>query len=259
MTGMAFLHTFMLVMAYMHLIFLVSLVTKRNDVTDVAWGMGFVVVAASFYLLLDIGTVTKVLYGMVALWGLRLTVHLYRRNKGRPEDFRYKAWREQWGRSFYWRSWLQVYVLQGFFMCIISFPILYSPYFCASDLSLENLPGLVIWLAGLLIESIADEQLLRFSHKKRSAGDFIQTGLWKYSRHPNYFGEILVWWGLFLFIAPCDGTWPAILSPITITWLLRYVSGVPMLEKKYQGNTSYDAYKKITSVLIPWPQKKQTL
>jgi steroid 5-alpha reductase family enzyme len=240
----------------MHVVFLFSIYKKRNDVADLAWGTGFIVVAASFYLLLHIGITTTLLYAMVGIWGLRLSVHLYRRNKGKPEDFRYKAWREKWGRSFFWRSWLQVYLLQGFFMCIISLPIIYAPYFCNDSLTLKNVPGLIIWFAGIIMESIADEQLLQFSRKKQSREDFIRSGLWKYSRHPNYFGEILVWWGIFFFIAPCPGTLPAILSPITITLLLRYVSGVPMLERKFTGNKNYEEYKRITSVLIPWPPRK---
>jgi steroid 5-alpha reductase family enzyme len=253
--GMAFLHTALMILAYVNIVFIIGLIRKRNDVADIAWGLGFIIVAASFYWMLHVAVSTKILYLMVAIWGLRLTLHLYRRNKGKTEDFRYKAWRHEWGKKVVLRSWLQVYLLQGFFMWVICLPIVYAPYGCG-DLSIWQLPGAIIWLTGLLIESIADEQLLRFSRTKKTKGEFIQKGLWKYSRHPNYFGEILVWWGIFAFIIPCHNSWPAVISPITITLLLRYVSGVPMLEKKYEGNESYKVYKEKTSMLIPWKSKK---
>jgi steroid 5-alpha reductase family enzyme len=111
--------------------------------------------------------------------------------------------------------------------------------------------GFIVWLTGLIVEAVADKQLTQFRNI-RQPGQIIQTGLWKYSRHPNYFGEILIWWGIFIIVLPLPfGIW-GIISPITITYLLAFVSGVPMLEKKYEGNPAFQSYKKQTSALIPW-------
>jgi steroid 5-alpha reductase family enzyme len=188
---------------------------------------------------------------LIAIWGIRLALHIGLRSKGKPEDFRYKKWREEWGKYFLLRSYLQVYLLQGFFMWIISIPIIVVSVATDQAISPFILAGTIIWLIGFAFEAIGDYQLMVFIKHKKNKSDIMQTGLWKYTRHPNYFGEVLLWWGMFIIVMPLQyGIW-AIISPITISYLLLYVSGIPMLEAKYKNNEAFQAYKKRTSAFFP--------
>jgi steroid 5-alpha reductase family enzyme len=250
------IRTACLLFGYATLLYLIALRLKRNDVADAGWGIGFLVVIASAVVQYGVSLVPLIVYLMIALWALRLSVHMIRRIRSGPEDFRYLNWRKEWGSTFYWRSWLQVFLLQAFFLLIIAAPIFIAAPFEAVSLQKIQLPGLILWVAGWIIQLTADEQLHRFRKQKNKASRFLQSGLWKYSRHPNYLGEILMWWGIFLFVAPLpNGAW-AIISPVTITLLLRYVSGVPLLEKKYEGDAAFEAYKGKTPVIFPWFPKK---
>jgi steroid 5-alpha reductase family enzyme len=240
----------LVVLAYMLIWYSISLALKRNDVADIAWGLGFVVVSwVSFFLSpqTERGLLVAVL---VTLWGARLSFHIFLRNKNKPEDFRYRNWRASW-KNFYLRSFLQVFMLQGLFLCIISFPIIFIQHHHVIGLVWIDLVGTGIWIIGFLFESISDYQLKVFKSKPEYAGRIITTGLWRYSRHPNYFGEVVQWWGIFFFALPLSGGWITIVSPLTITYLIRYVSGVPMLERKYAGNAEFEQYKRETSVFFP--------
>lgn len=251
----------LLVWAHASAWYLISLWRRRNDVADIAWGLGFVAIAGYLALRQAPTPVAWWVYALVALWAARLSVHIGMRNSGKSEDFRYRQWREAWGRAFYWRSYLQVYLLQGFFMLLIAAPILVASM---APVELAAAPasnsfvwaGLAVWTIGFLCETISDYQLLRFVKQRRSKDEILQTGLWRYSRHPNYFGEILVWWGLWLMVCWLPWGWLAIVSPLLITWLLARVSGVPMLERRYEGHAAYQAYKARTSALIPLPPRK---
>lgn len=233
--------------------FAVSLIKKRNDVADIFWGIGFVAVAwTSFIFAPSFNLRGLIVNLLVTIWGLRLALHIGLRNRGKGEDFRYKAWRESWGKTFYWRSYLQVFILQGFFLFVISLPIIYVNT-RISAFSLFDILGLIIWLIGFLFEAVGDYQLLQFTKNPTNKGKIIQTGLWKYTRHPNYFGEVVLWWGIFCFALP-SGFW-AILSPLTISLLILYVSGISMLEKKYENNPEFTEYKNRTSAFFPMPPK----
>lgn len=250
------IRTACLLFGYATLLYLLALQLKRNDVADAGWGPGFIVVIASAVIQYGSPLVPLIVYLMIALWALRLTVHMIRRIRNGPEDFRYHNWRKEWGTTFYWRSWLQVFILQAFFLLIIAAPIFIAAPCDAVSIQRIQFPGSILWVIGWGIQLTADEQLHRFRKQKNKASRFLQTGLWKYSRHPNYLGEILMWWGIFLFVAPLPhGVW-AIISPVTITLLLRYVSGVPLLEKKYKGDAAFEAYKRKTPVIFPWFPKK---
>ena len=250
------IRTTCLLFGYATLLYLVALLLKRNDVADAGWGMGFCVVIASAVAQYGTPLVPLIVYLMTAGWALRLTAHMVRRIRSGPEDFRYLNWRKEWGTTFYWRSWLQVFILQAFFLLIIAAPLFIAAPCNATSLRMTQYPGLVIWTAGWVIQLTADEQLHRFRKQKNKTSRFLQTGLWKYSRHPNYLGEIMMWWGIFFFVAPLPhGGW-AVISPVTITLLLRYVSGVPLLEKKYTGDAEFEAYKRKTPVIFPWFSKK---
>jgi steroid 5-alpha reductase family enzyme len=241
----------LLICCYVSVWFVISLLIKRNDIADIAWGLGFVAIVFFLYFTHTPTLQSGIVYILTIIWGIRLAIHIGLRSKGKTEDFRYKKWRDEWGKYFVLRSFLQVYLLQGFFMWVISLPIIVVSTLKNQTTSPFILAGSIIWLVGFLFESIGDYQLMLFVKRKQNKSDIMQTGLWKYTRHPNYFGEVLVWWGIFIMVLPLPyGIW-AIMSPITISFLLLYVSGIPMLEAKYELNQAFQAYKKRTSAFFP--------
>jgi steroid 5-alpha reductase family enzyme len=244
------------IFCYASVWFVISLILKRNDIADIAWGLGFVAIVI-FLFIIQVPTLQSfIVYILTIIWGMRLAIHLGFRTKGKPEDFRYKKWRDEWGKYFVFRSYLQVYLLQGFFMWIISVPIIVVSMAKHQAISPFILAGSIIWFIGFAFESIGDYQLMLFIKQRQNKSDIMQTGLWKYTRHPNYFGEVLVWWGICIMVLPLqNGIW-AVISPITISFLLLYVSGIPMLEAKYNHNQAFQEYKKRTSAFFPMLPKK---
>ncbi|MCB0693349.1 MAG: DUF1295 domain-containing protein [Lewinellaceae bacterium] len=232
--------------------YILSLFVRRNDIADIAWGLGYVVLCGWLILTRPVSPVFWLIASLIVIWGVRLAWHIGRRLIGKPEDFRYRKWREEWGSTFYWRSYLQVYLLQGLLLVIIAMPILVAAGHPEARLTGWSWLAAGIWLAGFLIQAIADAQLASFVRHRASREDVLDTGLWRYSRHPNYFGEILMWWAIWAITIPLPGSWLGIVGPVTITWLLVFVSGVPMLEKRYAEHTGYQGYRKRTSMLIPW-------
>jgi steroid 5-alpha reductase family enzyme len=251
-------HLAILIWAYATVVFALSVLLRRNDIADVAWGLGFVLIG-SWFLFQGVYHQTFLwVFGMVVLWALRLALHIGSRMVGKSEDFRYRAWREAWGKTFYWRSYLQVYLLQGAFMFVVAAPIIAAGLGEVSNkwwALLSQIFGSLIFALGLFFETVGDYQLAQFLKNRQDKEAVLDTGLWRYSRHPNYFGDIMVWWGLFLIILPMPLGWLAVIGPLTITFLLVFVSGVPMLERRYIGNAAYDAYKNRTSALIPRPPR----
>jgi len=246
-----FLQVLLILFIYASGWFIVSVYVKRNDVADIAWGLGYCLVCVYLFFKQPHHTISNVLYILVWLWGLRLSLHIYLRSKKKPEDFRYRQWRELWGKTFYWRSYIQVYLLQAFFLLIIISPVVYASAVVTVSWTWITSMGLIFWVFGFIYQAFADNQLAAFIRSRKDQHAIIRTGLWKYSRHPNYFGEILMWWGIFIIVLPFKGGWMFIISPLAITCLLAFVSGVPMLEKKYVGNNDFEAYKKTTPALIP--------
>lgn len=230
----------------------VSLIIKRNDIADLAWGMGFVLMAwLSYWLGGEFGSKALVVNVMVTVWGLRLAWHIGRRLLRSDEDSRYAAWRKDWGKWVYVRSFWQVYMLQGLLLFVIALPVMWINLHEGHVWIWWDGLGLLVWLVGFLIEMTADAQLRTFKADKKNKGKLLQTGLWRYSRHPNYFGEALLWWGIYLMSVSSGGGW-TVIGPITITFLVRFVSGVPLLENKYAGRADFEAYRKMTSVFMPW-------
>lgn len=234
--------------------FIISIAYKRNDVADMAWGLGFIFVAWFTFLIFGSSSKALLVNSLVTIWGIRLASHIYRRLKTKPEDARYKAWRESWN-NFYLRSYLQVYLLQGLFMFLISIPVIFINKM-TGDIALIDLIGTLVWIFGFYFESTADRELSEFVKNPENKGKLMDKGLWKYSRHPNYFGEVMQWWGIFLVGVFTKGGFLTIIGPLTITFLILFVSGVPLLEKKYAGRPDFEEYKKRTSVFIPLPPKK---
>jgi len=195
---------------------------------------------------------------LISVWGIRLSCFLAFRNMGKAEDFRYANWRKEWGRNFYLRTFLQVHMLQGFFMFIIALPIIIINQAIYFDERISFLIYIAIFLMiiAIVIEAIADHQKITFKKDQQNSDSFIQSGLWKFSRHPNYFAEVLFWWSVFLFAFPFGKWFVAIVSPLVLSYLILKVSGIPMLEKKYDDNILYQEYKKKTSAFIPWRATK---
>ena len=197
-----------ILLVYMSLWFVVSLIRKRNDVADVAWGLGFVLMTgASFFLSGDSGIRGMLVGVLVSIWGLRLAWHIHRRNKGKAEDYRYLAWRKEWGKWFYIRSYFQVYLLQGLFLFLIVSPVLLINKNAGPSLVLLDFLGVAVWLVGFYFEALGDAQLARFIKNPENKGKLMQSGLWAYTRHPNYFGEVVQWWGLWLIALSVPGAW----------------------------------------------------
>jgi steroid 5-alpha reductase family enzyme len=239
-----------LIFVYQTCLFIISLIFKRNDVADIGWGGGFIAIGVYLVVCFPGALQSWIVYMLTFVWGIRLSVYLFIRNRGKVEDFRYRAWREAWGKHFYLRSYLQVFLLQGFFMWLISMPLQVATIANQYEGYAAWLLGIALWIIGFYCQAAGDAQLQAFS-KTKQPGAIMQTGLWKYSRHPNYLGEILMWWGIGIIVFPLPLGWLGLLGPLTITWLLMAVSGVPMLEKKYLNHTAYQQYKLQTPALFP--------
>lgn len=255
-------HASILIFGTMTIFFTISILKKDNSIIDIAWPLGFMQIA--LYLVYqhpNPGTLQYACTILILLWGLRLAVHLAERNERVGEDPRYRQWRIDWSKHgqlyFFIRSFLQVFMLQGIILIIISLPIMaIQTDHAHTTLSMINLLGLGVWVAGFLFEMIADYQLANFKRTNNNPQSIMDSGLWQYSRHPNYFGESLMWWGLWLMAIQSQYGLLAVASPITITLLLLFVSGVPLAEKSLEHLPAFAAYRKKTSAFFPLPPKK---
>lgn len=244
------------VLVYMTGWFIAAQIRGRNDIADVAWGLGFILTAAVSLVAGGIYPLRGLLVsGLVLVWGVRLALHIHRRNRGKGEDSRYRAWREEWGRWFVLRSFLQVFMLQGVLLLMVATPVVYVNQAPSAPLGWFDLLGLAIWLTGFCFEALGDWQLLQFIRNPANKGTLMTTGLWRYTRHPNYFGEVTLWWGIWLIAFAIPGGWMTIIGPITITFLILKVSGIPMLEKPYQERADFQDYKRRTSAFFPLPPR----
>jgi steroid 5-alpha reductase family enzyme len=245
--------TFLAIGVFITGLFILSLILKRNDVADVAWGTGIFIVALISYFTGEGSSLSLLLTIIAGLWGLRLTTRIFLRNRRKAEDFRYKKWRDEWGRWFYLRSYLQVYLLQGFLMVVVGYSFVHVNVYGADvGLSAISYAGILIWVIGYFFEVVGDYQLDKFIHNPGNGGKIMSTGLWKYTRHPNYFGEVIMWWGIWLMIATVPISYIALISPLMITFLILKVSGIPMLEKAFADNPNFQEYKKRTNAFFPF-------
>ncbi|MBF0253115.1 MAG: DUF1295 domain-containing protein [Candidatus Omnitrophica bacterium] len=232
--------------------FAISIIIKRNDVADISWGLSFMIVTAYCYLTLGGHNARELIVSsLVLIWGTRLALHVLIRNRSKAEDPRYAKWREEWGKFFYFRSFLQVYILQGIIMLIIVSPVYINYLYPGSELSLLDIAGILIWITGFVFEALGDYQLAVFLKDPGNKGKIMNKGLWKYTRHPNYFGEVTMWWGIFIITLSSTKGVFGIFSPLAITYLLLCVSGIPMLEKRYKDNKDFQEYKRKTSPFFP--------
>ncbi len=237
--------------------FLLALRFRRYDVADVAWGVDFIILAfAGQFAAGAISSRGIIVLAFVTIWGLRLSLHIGLRNRGKAEDPRYRKWRAEWGSHAAVRAYFQVFLLQGFLSVAVLIPVTHVLAHSNSDLTWLDAFGAAVWLAGFVFEAVGDLQLVRFKKDTGNRGRVVTSGLWKYTRHPNYFGEVTLWWGVWLIACSEPGGWRTVLGPVTITVLILFASGIPLLEKKYEGNLEFQEYRRRTSAFFPFPPKR---
>lgn len=248
----------MSVLLFMTLMFGVSLKLRRTDVVDVAWGPAFVVAALTSYVVsgydLPIGwNVQTLVTVLVIIWAARLGLAMFKRVSSHPEDKRYVALRRKWKGNAALNTYLRIFVLQGILATVISIAVIHINLSLPTPIDMFAFGGAAIWLAGFLFESIGDRQLKQFLAEPKNKGKLMTTGLWQYTRHPNYFGESMMWLGIFIIALSTQYGWVAVIAPVIIMYLLLFVSGIPMTEESFAGKPGWAAYKKRTSKFVPLP------
>ncbi len=253
----------LVILTFFILFFIIAQIRKNNGIADMAWGLGFVVVAASSLIFSQNCSLLSITISiLVLIWGFRLFIYIGLRNWNKPEDFRYVRMKEKWRTAIALKSFITVFVLQGFLLYIISLPIQLS-YYTTIPISsvfqfIHYLFGVALWIFGFYFEAVSDAQLKKFKQDASNKGKIMSSGLWKYTRHPNYFGESMMWWAIWI-TSMAGFSWLGLagsISPVLITYLLVFVSGIPLLEKKYKDNALFQAYAKKTSTFFPRPPKK---
>jgi steroid 5-alpha reductase family enzyme len=235
----------------MVLVWLVSLPLRDVSIIDIAWGLGFVLVAWGSFLAAGSDR-SLLLTALVTVWGLRLGAYLGWRKAGTPEDFRYRTMRERNPQTFPFRSLLTIFALQGTLMWVISLPIQLAETDTKVALPLTSL-GVVLWAVGFLCETVGDWQLAKFKADPKNEGRVLDSGLWRYTRHPNYFGDFLVWWGFYLIAVAAGAPWWTIVGPTIMSVLLMRVSGVTLLERSLKDRKAgYAEYVSRTNAFFPW-------
>jgi len=243
-----------LLLSGMALLWLLSLALRNASIVDIFWGLGFILVAgASVAWNRQFHARAIVMTCLTVVWGLRLAGYVALRNHGHGEDRRYTAMRQAHGASFWWWSLFSIFILQGVILWIIALPLQAviaepsEPFGSPLDIL-----GLALWIFGFGFEAAGDWQLARFKADPQNKGRVMDRGLWRYTRHPNYFGECCLWWGIFC-LALATGAWWTVVSPILLTILLLKFSGVGLLESTIiERRPEYAAYQQRTSAFVPW-------
>lgn len=246
--------------AFMSLVFLVARSIKRYDLIDAAWGSSFIVIALTSYFLqpgekmeFDLQSLVTIL---VIIWGGRLTWHIIRRiQRTDSEDPRYVALRRSWKGNVALNVYTRIYLVQAVLALLICIPVIHINLFADNGITGLAWAGFIVWLIGFMFEAIGDAQLKWFVSQPAHKGKVMNRGLWRYSRHPNYFGELTQWWGIFLMALTTPFGWVGIIGPVLISYLILFVSGIPLNEKRFEGRPGWAEYKARTSALIPLPPR----
>ncbi len=267
------LESFLIAMGWFLGWYLLTWKLHNASLVDIGWGSGFVLL--SVWQWISYPSLTGLMVALpVAIWGARLSWHIARRNIGKPEDFRYTAFRREWGKWYMLRSLFQLFLFQGLLLWVISLPfltgimnagwrqdsgmgemsLLFHEPFAAMNVWrwVQMGIGAVLWLAGFITEGTADRQLRAFVARPENRGKILDSGLWSISRHPNHFGDAVMWWGLFLMALALGSPIWTVAGPLLINLFLRYVSGVPMLEKRLAEKPGFEAYAARTPIFTPW-------
>jgi steroid 5-alpha reductase family enzyme len=236
-------------------LWVVSLRIKNASIVDIFWGAGFVMTGwLTFALTEGVDARKWLLMALVTIWGLRLAITIGRRNAGKGEDFRYARWREENGSKWWWVSYFQVFMLQGALMLLISTPLLKAQFDpIPSRLTVLDGLAVVVWGVGFFFEAVGDAQLARFKADPANKGRVLDRGVWRYTRHPNYFGDAMQWWAYGLIALGSPLGFLTLYAPLLMTLLLTRVSGVALLEKTLAvEKPQYRDYIERTSAFVPW-------
>jgi steroid 5-alpha reductase family enzyme len=254
-----YLQALIIILILMLFLWIISIIVKNVSIIDFFWGLGFVITCLFYFLNTQGSEIRRILLIiLVSIWGVRLSAYLAWRNKGKGEDFRYREFRRKYGeKRYWWISFFQTFFLQGLLMWIISAPLLGAQYLGGDKpIGIIDFLGVLFWLIGFLFEAVGDLQLAKFRSNPENKGKVLSTGLWKYTRHPNYFGDASVWWGYGL-ICLSAGSYIPIIGTLLMTGLIIKVSGVALLEKTLiEQKSQYKEYIEKTSSFIPWFPKK---
>lgn len=253
------------VLGLMLMTWVASVLLRDASIVDPIWGFGFVLIAiASLLHAMGLDFPSWLLGLLAIIWGLRLGIYLTWRKLQEPEeDYRYQAMREKQGARFWWVSFFTIFLLQGVAMFLVSLPVQLGilnrgdePLTFVGQILF--VAGILFWLVGFFFETVGDWQLARFKSKEENQGKVLDSGLWHYTRHPNYFGDFSVWWGLWLLSLAAGGPWWTVICPLVMSWLLMKVSGVTLTEKSInERRPDYADYKKRTSPFFPWFPKSE--
>ena len=257
-------------LVYLILAFIVGTIKKNNGIMDIFYGPGYSIVALTsiiYYFVINNSVNVRqiIVTVLVIIWSIRLASYVFIRNRGKPEDYRYKAMRKRWKTNIVLKSLIRVYIFQGIVIFIVAFPVWFvniSPNPVLMNLldfiGITLWIGIIIWLIGFLFETFGDYQLYKFKQDPNNKGTVLDQGLWKYTQHPNYFGEVTQWWGIYIIALAVPFGFISIFGPIFITYMIIKVSGIKLLDKHYEGDDIYADYKRRTSLFFPWfPKKKK--
>jgi steroid 5-alpha reductase family enzyme len=254
---------------YLIIAFIVGTIKKNNGLMDVFYGPGYFVVALSsliMYFIVDneVDIRQIIITSLVFIWALRLAIYVFIRNRGKPEDYRYQAMRRRWKTNIILKSFIRIYLFQGLIIFIVAFPVWFVNINDAPTVkSLLDFNGVTLWLGsliwiiGFLFETFGDYQLYKFKQDPNNKGKVMDQGLWKYTQHPNYFGEVTQWWGIFIIALAAPFGFISVIGPVFITYMIMKVSGIRLLNYRYRDDDKYADYKKRTSVFFPWFPKKE--
>ena len=254
-----YLQALLIILAAMCLLWIISIIIKNVSIVDIFWGLGFVITCWYYFFTVNNSGIRNIfLSTMVTIWGLRLSIFIGFRNNGKGEDFRYQEFRKKYGENrYWWISFFQTFLLQGLLMWLISAPLLGSQYWGHDKpLGVLDYFGIIIWIIGFTFEAGGDFQLTRFRADPSNRGKVLNTGFWKYTRHPNYFGDAAAWWGYGIMCLSA-GSYIPVLGSLLMTALIIKVSGVALLEKSLVSQKpQYKEYIEKTNAFIPWFPKK---
>jgi steroid 5-alpha reductase family enzyme len=239
---------------------LISLPYRNVTIVDSLWGLGFVLIVwLTFFLSEGFAGRKTVVAVLVTVWGMRLSIYLGRRNWGAGEDPRYGEWRKKSGERFWVVSLFKVFLLQAIFLWVIALVLQVGQLSPTPNrfVWLDGL-GVFIWVIGFFFEAVSDWQLARFKAEPANKGRVMDRGLWRYTRHPNYFGEFLIWWGFFLITLSTPNSWWTVISPLIISAVLLKMTGIPLTENTIvKTRPGYKEYIKRTSAFVPWFPRKE--
>ena len=244
-------------LAYVLAVWLLSLPLRDVSIIDAAWGVGFVIVAWLAFAIGDGCRGRRLLLAvLVSIWGLRLATYLtVRRVRAGGEDPRYTEWRDRHGARFPLVSLVNVFLLQGALIWVVSLPVqAAAPR--PDRLGALDWIGAAVWAIGVLFEAVGDLQLARFKADEGNRGRIMDRGLWRFTRHPNYFGDFVVWWGIYLIALSTGSAWWSIAGPLVMSTLLIRVSGKGHLEKRMMSRPGYPDYVARTSGFVPLPPRR---